>query len=143
MQQQSRNIIEFPVRPRLCIQAMVEACPALAAVVDRLPPMTDARYAASERLLSELFQRLLHPPRLLPQEASDILDHSSLPDAFTDHELADLAGDPETRCVYDHWKTVWEDEEDPVLRSRAGYYAALLARLYRMEYIVLNEAGRV
>ncbi len=143
MQEQSINIVEFPIRPRLCIRAMVDLCPALEPVADRLPPMTDALYGESERLLAELFQRLLHPPRLRPQEAAEVLDHAAPVDDFVADELAALAADPETRCVYDYWKEVWEDETDPVLRRRAGYYAALLARLYRMEYIVLNEVGRV
>ncbi len=143
MPEQSINLIEFPIRPRVCIRDMIGLCPALAAVADRLPPPTDALYAESERLLAELFQRLLHPPRLLLHEAAEILDHAAPIDAFTDDELAALANDPETRCVFDYWKDVWEDEADPVLSRRAGYYAALLARLYRMEYIVLNEAGRV
>jgi len=142
MNEQSMQIIEFPVRPRMCIRAMVEACPALTAVAARLPPPTDAFYAASERLLAELFQRLLHPPQLRPEEAAEVLDHEASPERFTEEELVRLAGDPETRCIYDHWKDVWENETDPVLRMRAGYYAALLSRLYRMEYIVLCEAGR-
>lgn len=136
------QIIQFPESPSYLIAKQVASCPALAAVADRLPSIDDPSRLPSERIMVKLFRRLLHPLKLLREESEQLLDHAAPRDAFTTDELAELAADRETECVYDYWKEIWESEDDPALQERARYFAALVARLYRLENIVLAEAGR-
>jgi hypothetical protein len=136
------QIIQFPGSPSYLIAKQVASCPALGAVADRLPSIDDSSRLSSERIMVKLFRRLLHPLKLLREESDQLLDHGASPDAFVVDELAVLATDKETECVYEYWKEIWESEDDPVLQDRARYFAALVARLYRLENIVLAEAGR-
>lgn len=135
-------IIQFPESPRHLIAKQVMSCPALGAVVDRLPSPDDPHRLSSERIMVRLFRRLLHPLKLLRDEAQQLLDHQTRREDFIAEELSGLAVDKDTACVYSYWEEIWETESDPVLRQNAQYYAALVARLYRLEDIVLAEAGR-
>jgi len=136
------QLIRFPESPSYLIEKQITSCPALAAVADKLPSPDDPSRLPSERIMVKLFRRLLHPLRLLREESDQLLDHGAARDAFTTEELAELATNKETECVYEYWKEIWESEIDPVLQDRARYFAALVARLYRLEDIVLAEAGR-
>jgi hypothetical protein len=136
------QLIQFPESPSYLIAKQIISCPALAAVAEKLPSQDDPSRLPSERIMVKLFRRLLHPLKLLREESDQLLDHAASRDAFTTEELAALAADKQTECVYEYWKEIWESEIDPVLQDRARYFAALVARLYRLEDIVLAEAGR-
>ena len=128
---QTSNVFHLPTSPRFRIAEIVAACPALGAIAERLP--TGAKLVEHERILSELFQRLLHSPGLTYEQAQELLDHGASPDAVADEEMAWLLADSDTELLYAWWREVWEPEEDQELRRGARYYAGLLARLYRLE----------
>ncbi len=131
------SVFHLPLSPRRRIAEIVSACPALAAISERLPD--DQKKTAHERLLSELFQRLLHAPGLDLDTARELLDHDAPAESVADEEMAWLLADPDTRLLYDWWREIWEPLADPDLRRAARYYAGLLARLYRLERQLIVE----
>ncbi len=133
-------VFHLPLSPRHRIAEIVSACPALAVISERLPE--GQKRMAHERLLSELFQRLLHAPDLTYETARELLDHDAPADAVADEEMAWLLADPETNLLYEWWREIWEPQTDPELRRSARYYAGLLARLYRLERQLFVEGRK-
>jgi hypothetical protein len=117
--------------------------PAFRPIIDRLSDVPESSRLRCELLLARLLQRALYSPRLSAEDAVMVLDHSAASEAITEEELHLLASGPTTCKVYDLWREVWEDEEDLRVRDRIRYCAALLARLYRLEYQVRFEASAI
>ncbi len=139
MTNETATVLAFPLSPRLRIRALTARCPALDAIVARLPSDGDPSRPACERALAAVFTRLLYLPDLTYDEAAAALDHAASQDAVTVEELALLYHDPDARERYDLWREVWLAERDPETCRATRYYFALLNRLYRMEYLFRRE----
>lgn len=125
-------ILKFPLAARIRISQIVERCPALAAVTDRLPPEGHHLRVTCERLLAKAFTRLLHLPGLTWDEAAAAIAHDGSPDEFADAELGRLASDDATAERHALWEALWTDEPPP-MRRIIRYYVALISALYRLE----------
>lgn len=133
------TLLKFPLLPRMRIRAIIERCPALGAVADRLPSEDAAERGGCERVLAQAFTLLLHLPDITREQADVILRHSADVETLTEEELAYVLHDPDKAERYDVWREVWADEDDPETRRFARYCVALIARLYRMEHFALRE----
>lgn len=125
-------ILKFPLSARIRITQIVERCPALAAITDRLPPEGHHLRGTCERLLAKAFTRLLHLPGLTWDEAANAIAHDGSPDEFADAELGRLASDDATAERHALWQALWADESPPTQRI-IRYYVALISVLYRLE----------
>jgi len=141
MQPDQAELIDFPLSPRFFIAAAVAERPYLGAIADRLPREDDPRRQDCETVLAKIVSLMLYDLRLTYDQARQALGRDAAPAALTDEELALLKADPQFGGVYDIWEAVWAAEDDAVVRDNARYYAALLARLYRLEYSLRAAAA--
>ncbi len=130
------NLVRLPNAATGHIQRFVDRYPVYAPVAELLPAEPGPFRLRCERILSELFRRTLHAPKLTREQAAAIVAHDGARREFADEELRLMAGDPETAYLYAIWAELWQDEEDEAVLAAARYFAALLARLYRLEYVV-------
>lgn len=131
------GVLRFPLRPKMRIRAMVERCPALGAVADRLPGAEGSAYDEHERVLAQAFMLLRHLPDVTREEADDALSHAASADAVADEELGRLWD--ENAELYELWQCVWSGESDQALIAFGRYCVALIARLYRLEPLITAE----
>ncbi|HTM68979.1 MAG TPA: hypothetical protein VL426_06815 [Candidatus Binatia bacterium] len=137
MSQGDAAVLRFPLKARMRVRAIVERCPALGAVADRLPPEGDGARCAHERVLAQAFTLLLHLPEVSREEADVALGHEASAEDVTVEELARLhEGNAE---LYEIWRCVWAEEADEALRAFGRYCVALIARLYRLEPHIRRE----
>jgi len=141
MLQEITDVIDFPLSPRFFIEQSVAERPCLGAIAERLPSLDAADRLDEELVMAKLFSLMLHEPRLSYDEAKSALDHDAAPDDVAADELAEMRSDPGLNGLYEIWEAIWADEADAGLKDRARYYAALLARLYRLEYRIRSEAA--
>jgi hypothetical protein len=132
-------VIGFPLSARKRIELLTERCPAFGAIAERLPPAAHPLRPTCERLLAKVFTRVLHLPDVTRDEASALLDHDASADDVATEELERLRSDPATEDRHALLAELWDGEVEPAHRRVTRYYAALVARLYRLEPHVLRE----
>ena len=142
MEASAENVIRLPNAASDHIRRFIERYPVYAPVADRLPSDPGPFRARCERSLSELFRRTLHAPRLTREQAAAIVTHDGSWSDLTKAELVAMAANEETAGLFELWFEVWKDEEDEAVQNAVCYFAALLARLYRLEFIVRYQAMR-
>ena len=140
MEASMTNVVRLPNASAEHIRRFIDRYPVYAPVADRLPNEAGTFRLRCERILSELFRRTIHAPKLTRVQVDAIVAHEGTRSMFAAEELRVMASDPETADLYAIWAEVWEDEEDEAVLDMARYFAALLARLYRLEYVVRYRA---
>ncbi|MBI4458293.1 hypothetical protein HY633_04995 [Candidatus Uhrbacteria bacterium] len=137
------EIIGFPNLASEFIQKMSRS-PPLAAVMVRLPAVTDQRQRLrAEQLLHQLLKRMLWYPRLTREQADIVLDHDSPPDVVADAELEVMERHENRgwRRQHERCRQIWDQAETPEIRAHVRYAAALIWRLYRFEAQAKKEAA--
>ncbi|MFA6603724.1 MAG: hypothetical protein WCT10_02685 [Patescibacteria group bacterium] len=139
MEASMTNITRLPRAAAGHIQRFIGRYPVYAPVAALLPAETSTFRPCCERILSELFRRTLHAPKLASAQAAAAIVHDTPRREFADEELRLMENDPETAGLHAIWAEVWQDESDPELREMARYFAALFARLYRLEHLIRHR----